>query len=351
MKKNLRLLVYLLIFVFLISGCIQKVVATVNGEKITEKVLNDRLEQLAAMYGYDLESEEAKETKAFLQEQVLNSLIQETVILQNAKMEGIKFDKKSLDQQIKEYEASFDSKGEYKEYLKEYKLTQNDVKDIFYKNILIQGLFDKVTKDITKTSQDARKYYDENKEAFLMPEQVQARHILVKTEAEALEVIKKIKNGADFVQLVLEKSIDPAAKENEGLYDYFTKDADLIQEFIDASFALKNVGDITETPVKTVYGFHIIKLEGREAEKQLAFDEVKETIEQQFLLQEKNVKFEEYTNGLLEKAKIEINLPSDDPADSSDVQLDEDQEGKDAAGDDKSGTDDEVDLKKAPEAK
>ncbi len=346
MRKNLRLLVYMFIFVFLITGCGQKVVATVNGEKITENTLNARLEQIASMYGYDLESEEAKETKAFLQEQILDSLIQETVILQNAKLEGITYDKKALDQQIKEYEASYASKDEYKEYLKEYRLTEKDVKDIFYKNMLIQGLFDKVTKEITKTSQDARQYYNENKEAFIMPEQVQVRHILVKTEAEAKELIGQIKSGKDFTQLVLEKSIDPPAKENEGLYDYFTQDSDLVQEFKDASFALKKVGDITENPVKTVYGFHVIKLEGREEEKQLTFDEVKETIEQQFLLQEKNVKFEEYTNGLLEKAKIDISLPSD----TSDLELDEDQEGKDSADKDNSGTADGADVEEDSEA-
>ena len=308
MKKSLRLMTYMLIFVFLVTGCGSKVVATINGEKITEDTLNARLEQMAAFYGYDLNSEEGKSIKTFLQGQVLETMIQEKVILQAAKKEKVSYDKKALNEELKKTRESFESKKKYQEYLNKYKLSEKDLKEMIYRSMLIEKLFQEKTKDITKGTGDAQAYYNENPDEFKVPVQVKVRHILVKTEEEAQDILAALKNGEDFVKLVKEKSIDPSAKQNEGLFDYFTEDVNFVDEFKDAAFAMKKVGEYTKTPVKTVHGYHIIKLEGRQEEKQLTFDEAKQDIENGFLLEEKNAKFGAYVNELMEQAKIERKL-------------------------------------------
>ncbi len=308
MKKRLKLITYMLVFVFLVTGCGSKVVATINGEKITEEKLNTRLEQMAAFYGYDLNSEEGENIKSFLQGQVLETMIQETVILQAAKKEKVSYDKNALKEEMKKAKENFSSEKNYQEYLNKYKLSEKDLKEMIYKSMLIEKLFKEKTKDITKGTGDAQEYYNEDPEEFKVPEQVKVRHILVKTEAEAQDILAALNKGEDFVKLVKEKSIDPAAKQNEGLYDYFTKDANFVDEFKDAAFAIKKVGEYTKTPVKTTHGYHIIKLEGREEEKQLTFDEVKQRIEDKLLLEEKNAKFGAYVSELMEQAKIERKL-------------------------------------------
>lgn len=310
-KKRYRWLAYLMIVAFLFTACgKENVVATVNGEKITEKQFNARLEQMANLYGYDLNSEEGKEIKAFLQEQVLDSLIEETVLVQAAQNEKISYSKKELEEEIENFKKNFPNEADYKKYLDERKLTEEDVRDILYKGALIDQLYNKVTSGITQSSQDAEEYYNENKEEFVLPERVSVRHILVETEEEAREIIKRLNEGEDFIELVKEKSIDPPAKENEGFYGPFSREENFYEEFKEAAFGLKEVGDYTKTPVQTVGGYHIIKLESREEEKQSTFEEVKDWIEQQFLAREKSIKFEEYKNDLMEKAEIVKNLSS-----------------------------------------
>ncbi len=92
-------------------------------------------------------------------------------------------------------------------------------------------------------------------------EQVNARHILVKTEDEAKAVIADLKKGGDFATIAKEKSSDPGSKENGGDLGWFGKD-DMVPEFATAAFKLQK-GQFTDTPVKTQFGYHVIKVEDR----------------------------------------------------------------------------------------
>ncbi len=104
-------------------------------------------------------------------------------------------------------------------------------------------------------------------------EEVKARHILVATEAEAKAVIEQLKKGADFATLAKEKSTDPAAKTSGGDLGWFTKDQ-MVPEFAAAAFKLKK-DEITETPVKTQFGWHVIKVEDRRTASTPTFEQVK----------------------------------------------------------------------------
>jgi peptidyl-prolyl cis-trans isomerase C len=124
-------------------------------------------------------------------------------------------------------------------------------------------------KEITEKKLRAR-YQDYVKHAPAR-EEVEARHILVPTEKEANEIIAQLKKGADFATLAKEKTTDPAGKASGGDLGWFTKD-EMVPEFANAAFKLKK-GEFTQKPVKTQFGWHIIKVENRRAAKPPSYEQ------------------------------------------------------------------------------
>jgi peptidyl-prolyl cis-trans isomerase C len=125
-----------------------------------------------------------------------------------------------------------------------------------------------------------------------------ARHILVATEDEAKAIIAKLKGGAKFEELA-KQSKDPGSAGNGGDLDWASP-ANFVPEFSKAMTSLQK-GAITETPVKTQYGYHVIKLEDTRAAKIPPLDEVKQQVAEQ-LQQRKLAAFREE---LMKKAKIQ----------------------------------------------
>jgi peptidyl-prolyl cis-trans isomerase C len=103
-------------------------------------------------------------------------------------------------------------------------------------------------------------------------EEVHARHILVKTEAEAKAIIAELEKGADFAELAKKNSTDPAASQGGDL-GYFGRD-EMVPEFAEAAFATPT-GQFTKTPVKTEFGWHVIKVEDRRTKQPPSFDEAR----------------------------------------------------------------------------
>ncbi len=119
---------------------------------------------------------------------------------------------------------------------------------------------------------EARAVYDAEIAKIKPKTEVRARHILVKTEAEARDIIERLERGTDFAELAREKSIGPSGAEGGDL-GYFTREK-MLPEFSDAAFKLEK-GKISE-PVKTQYGWHVIKHEDKRETKPPAFSGVKD---------------------------------------------------------------------------
>jgi peptidyl-prolyl cis-trans isomerase C len=137
-------------------------------------------------------------------------------------------------------------------------------------------------------------------------EEVRARHILVETEDEAKSLLDQIKGGADFATLAKEKSKDPGAAEGGDL-GYFTKDQ-MVPEFADVAFKMYP-GQLSN-PVKTQFGWHIIKVEDKRAKQPPEFDKVKDQIEA-YLARKSQT---EFIGKLRQSAKIErLDKPAEQP--------------------------------------
>lgn len=109
-------------------------------------------------------------------------------------------------------------------------------------------------------------------------QETHARHILVDTEEKAREVITKLDGGAKFEDLAKEMSTGPS-KENGGDLGYFAKN-EMVPEFADAAFAIEP-GKYSKDPVKTQFGWHVVKVEDRRKRAEPKFEDVKPQLEQQ----------------------------------------------------------------------
>jgi peptidyl-prolyl cis-trans isomerase C len=139
------------------------------------------------------------------------------------------------------------------------------------------------------------------------PEEVRAAHILVKTEDEAKALIEQLKGGADFAQLAKEKSEDKGSGANGGELGWFSKDV-MVKEFADAAFAMKP-NEISQAPVKSQFGFHVIKLEERRTQPAPTLDSQREQIRAE--LSEETV--QALVQTLRKEAKVEVLIPENKP--------------------------------------
>ncbi|MDQ0456511.1 peptidylprolyl isomerase [Rhizobium paknamense] len=155
----------------------------------------------------------------------------------------------------------------------------------------------------TTTDAEVKARYEKEIAALPKEQEVHARHILVKTEDEAKDIIKQLDAGKDFAELAKEKSTD-SNKDDGGDLGYFTKGR-MVPEFEEAAFALKP-GTYTKTPVKTQFGYHVIKVEDLRDAPPPSFDDVQQQV-RQLVMRDKYL-------ALLEKAKSSEKVDILDPA-------------------------------------
>jgi peptidyl-prolyl cis-trans isomerase C len=154
-------------------------------------------------------------------------------------------------------------------------------------SILIRELFNDYTKKNPVSEADIKAEYDKFK-AQASGTEYRARHILVEKEDEAKALIAQIKGGASFDELAKKNSKDPGSGQNGGDLDWANPNS-YVPEFSQALSALKK-GEMTQTPVKTQFGYHIIKLEDTREAQFPGLEEVKPQIQQR-LGQQKLAKF------------------------------------------------------------
>ncbi|HEU0017026.1 MAG TPA: peptidylprolyl isomerase, partial [Methyloceanibacter sp.] len=137
---------------------------------------------------------------------------------------------------------------------------------------LRDAYFDKSVRNAVP-EEEAKKIYDQKVAGMKPEEEIHARHILVATEAEAKEIQERLKKGEDFATVAKEKSKDPSAE--GGDLGFFGR-GQMLKPFEDAAFQLKE-GEISN-PVRTQFGWHIIKVEEKRTRPLPTFDQVKDTI-------------------------------------------------------------------------
>jgi len=175
----------------------------------------------------------------------------------------------------------------------------------FKKLTMVQELLEKEIMSRAKVSdQDVKDYYEKNKADFATTSQIKASHILVKTEEEAVKVLDRLKKGEKFEAIAKKESLDKQSAKNGGDIGYFSK-GQVVPEFEKAAAGMK-VGEVSSAPVKTSYGYHIIKVTDRKTGPVIEFDRVKEIIAQRLSGEKQKEAFDSYVSELKKGQKIEI---------------------------------------------
>ena len=255
----------------LVAGCAQKAdqaasnttlkpVATVNGQALSSAQFELFVKTVAGKAASDL--------NAAQRSQALDTLVRAEAVAQQAEKEGL------------------DKQGDAPPSLALARL-----------QILEQAAMANFIKDHKATDAELKAEYDAQVAA--MPKiQYKARHILVKTQEEAVQIIAELKKGAKFEQLAAARSLD-GSKTNGGDLGWFSP-TNMVKPFAEAVAKLKK-GETTPVPVQTEFGWHVIRLDDTRETSQPAFDAVKDRLVQ--IVEAK--KFKTYGDGLVSVAKVE----------------------------------------------
>ncbi len=248
------------------------VAATVNGDKILVKDVDKAIEVLG------VKGAAADQVKPEVLNQIINEkLIEEAIV-----------------------KAKIGESEEYKKRLEVLKLQLQ--RQVFLEEQIKDKIGDKQVKA------EYEKFVKQNKGKT----EIRARHILVPSEEEAKQVIKDLDAGADFTELAKKRSSDPSSQRGGDL-GYFLKE-EMVEEFSKEAFSLKT-GSYSKAPVKTQFGFHVIKVEEKREREVPKYEQVAEAIRQQL----GNQALQQMIEGLRAKADIKTFIGGEAPAAAKDA--------------------------------
>jgi peptidyl-prolyl cis-trans isomerase C len=291
-------------------------VAKVNGKELGRADFQrqmDRTRERFTKAGRDISP--ALESR--LKENLIRKLVDEELIAQAAAKENVKVSPEDLEARFAEHKGRFGNEAAFTSFLERTNQTVEDIREDLTKNALREALFTKLAPEPEPTDDDAKKYFDENKDKYVQREQIQASHVLVKVakgataeekaaaKKKAAEVLKKAKAGTSFEQLAKEYSEGPTATRGGDLGKFSR--GRMVKPFEDVAFAAK-AGEIVG-PVETQFGWHVIKVFEKTPERAREFAEVKDSILTSLKARQKSKATRDVLQKLKADAKVEIIEP------------------------------------------
>jgi parvulin-like peptidyl-prolyl isomerase len=301
MKKPTVAILVLLVSLSIISGCASKndFAVKVNDQPVAREKYEKKLnayKSYMSQQGVNFDTEEGKKNLESIKNKVLEGLISDELIRQEVVKNKWNTDDPAVAKQIETLKNQLPNK-DYQAWLDQQAMDNEDIVNYF-------TFTNNVGKDVTVSAEEVQSYFQANYSQYGgQNEQVKARHILVETEEEAVAIIKQVMSGADFAELAKEKSTDTDSKNSGGDLGYFSK-GDMVAEFEQAAFS-QPVGKVSEKPVKTKFGYHIILVEDHKQAVKPDFNTVAEAVKKDAVEYAQNQKIQSYYSELRNKAKIE----------------------------------------------
>ncbi len=290
------------------------VVAEINGVKITydelEKTLFERIPNITS---HGTISPGHLRQRAF---ELLDQLIRDELVVQEANRLGIKVDRKKIDAEIARQRALFSSEGKFQEKLKQRGLTLAQFRQRIERTMLIQEVVDReVTKKVTVTDADMAAYFRDHHEKFMIPMQYRLKILLLPVDPSAtpdvweqerqraIELRRRAQKGEDFADIVRQYSGDRETRDRGGDTGLIHHGQLGVGEVEDAVEPLKP-GAFTD-PVRTIYGFYLARVEEKRPGRQQTFEELnKELFRRELMEAKQRERYQEWMTTISSQAKI-----------------------------------------------
>ena len=289
---------------------IDKVVVVVNNEVITQRevdvILMPVYEQYKTLYNGMALVKKLEEAR----QNVMEQLIEEKLILSEAKKANVEIDDKEVEERIEAMKKRAGTKKDFERALLSENLTLKDLRARYKEQIMTRRfVYQKVGSGVSVTPADINDYYSKHQGDFTQPEEVRLRNILIRPKPDlpsaqaamlARDILKKIRGGADFAELAKTYSSGPAAAEG-GLME-FSKKGDLMPEIEKVVSNMKE-GEVTGI-MQTSLGYHIFKMEERKEKRVLSLSEVRHDIDEMIFNERVKLKLKSWLDGLKKNAYI-----------------------------------------------
>lgn len=293
-----------------------RVVAVVNGQVITLSELNEREGPIAKQVSETFSGPERDRRLAELKKKVVDSLIEDLLLEQEAERLGMKVSDRDIDDAIDEVKKqnSLDDEG-LRAALKREGLTYESYRVQIKKQIEKSRVIgQQVRSKVSVTDKELADYYERNKRLFLKDDEIKVSHILFlvpenasgeeieRIKGQALQVLELARKGNEFSELAKKYSQDASAMEGGSLG--FFKKGQLLPALEAAAFSLKK-GEISDL-VRTPYGFHIIRLDDIKEASPEPFETVKEKIKSAATSEMMEQRYKDWMDELKKSAIIEL---------------------------------------------
>ena len=293
-----------------------EVVATVNGQNITKQQLQDLFNAAIQSSGSKVGDLNAQQQLGGYT-QLLQDLIMDKLVAEAASTE--KVSDADVDAELAKIKGQFPDEKAFQDQIAQAGMTPEKLKENIRTGLQQSRWMKSQVKTTDVTDDQAKTFYESNIKEFEQPQTVKASHILFMVDPDASPDVVKQKEeaaakaaeraaaGEDFTKLAKELSEEPGASESGGDLGFFPKDR-MVPEFAEAAFAQK-VGDISK-PVKTQFGWHVIKVTDKKEAGTVPFDQVKEQVVSYLKSTNQREAVQAVLNKLKESAKIETFLPA-----------------------------------------
>ena len=299
------------------SQLLDQVVAVVNDEVITQSELDTFLRPLYEQYKNEYQGEKLAAFLNEVRQKLLNQLIEDRLVFQEAGKQKIEIDETEIDTQMEDFKKRFPNETALEDALKKEGMTLTRMRDRLRRQAMIRRLQDmEVRSKIVVSPLEVESYFTGHPEEFSRQDRLKVRSITIKKSDEArekglmdepaknkiLELRRKVLSGDDFGALARQNSEDAQAKEG-GLSDWVEQGA-MIPAIDDAIFKIKpgEVSEIIETPM----GYHIFRLEEKQAGKKRTLEEAREEIVGKLFREKAAERFRQWTEELKRNAYISI---------------------------------------------
>ena len=308
MSRTTIAVLVLLCLVLTACGC-NKVVkpdgsdelTTVNGQAIA------RSDYIAALHDSRVGNTEAlpQDPVTWLQLKVtfLDQLIESQLLVQEAARHSIVVLDEDVQEALNKIKADWPA-DKFAGELKNRQMSEESLRKGLRNKLLTDTLVEKVVAPAIEVREDeVQAYYRSNPDEFARPEQVRARQILVRSEAEAAEILTRILTGGSFMQMAIDHSIAPEAREGGDL-GYFSK-GQMPKVVEQACFAL----DVMQTSdiIKSPYGYHIFRVEDKRPATVISLNTARPEITRKLRDEKLDTAWREFIGNLKESADIQIN--------------------------------------------